>query len=73
MDIRKQIDINSLDAIHTQMQQERAHQCMVMESARNGGMTRRERDKMIQKSRNRYKVLEQAHLDTLFADDRRSA
>ena len=73
MSIRKLVDINNPDEVDMQMERERMYQSFIMESARDGGMTRRERDKLVQKSRNRYKQLEQAYYDWLFADDRMKA
>ena len=64
MDIRKMVDINSPAVLDMQMQQERQYQAALY----GAGLPRRERDKLIQASRNRYRQLEQAYTDWVFAD-----
>lgn len=65
MDIRKAIDVNNPVFVDLQLQQERQYQAELYKA----GLPRRERDKLIQASRNRCKQLEQAYTDWVFADE----
>ena len=71
MDIRKLVDIHDPVAIEEQMDRERRFQNYLMR------MGKRQMDKAMRKScrqsQQRVKALNQAYVDTIFADDKRDS